>query len=217
MLDDYMHCNRMVYYRINRPELQVQNKEMIIGEIVHSAIEKFWKNSKLAYLLIDTELSNRLPNDANANLFAKVCYDNYYDNFYQYLSDIDIVETKFKIQIDKDVFVVGKLDRISDGKVFDWKTARKPLTNIDNNIQFILYNWAFKKMYNAEPSGVYYAALTNGSLVKYNRNPVVEDFLLGEVVPQLVEAIRSRNYIHNGVFRKSCFRCLYSDVCLKEV
>jgi hypothetical protein len=143
--------------------------------------------------------------------------ENYFYNFFPLMSANFKAEQRFKIPLERDVFVVGKLDRIADGKVFDWKTARKPLTNIDNNIQFILYNWAFKKLYGAEPSGVYYAALTNGSLVKYNGNPIVEDFLFGEVVPQLVEAIRSKNYIHNGIFRKSCFRCSYSDTCLKEV
>ena len=217
MLDDYIHCNRMVYYRINYPELQVQNKEMIIGEVVHSAIEKHWDSANDAYSEADHWLSSRLLNNFDAVNFSHMCLDNFYTSFRPLLTSNFTSETKFKLQIEKDVFVVGKLDRVDDGNVFDWKTARKPLTNIDNSIQFILYNWAFKKLYNAEPSGVYYAALTNGSLVKYNRNPTVEDFLFGEVVPQLVDTIRGKNYSHNGVFRKSCFRCSYSDTCLKEV
>jgi hypothetical protein len=211
----------MVYYRINHPELQVPNKEMIIGEVVHSAIEKYWDNQINANSYTANEIATRMAHDPNPIgtyiQFGYDCLHNYFGKFKSLLTTNFTSETKFKLQIEKDVFVVGKLDRVDDGNVFDWKTARRPLTNIDNNVQFILYNWAFKKMYNAEPSGVYYAALTNGSLVKYNRNPIVEDFLLGEVVPQLVDAIRSKNYIHNGVFRKSCFRCSYSNACLKEV
>ena len=217
MLNDFVHCNRMVYYRINHPELQTQNKEMIIGEVVHSAIEKFWDLNAAGCFYAIEELRKRLPEHAESTDFSLDCLHIYYSNFQKLLTYNDTVEAKFKVQYDKDVFIVGKMDRISDGKVFDWKTTRKPPTNIDKDIQFILYNWAFKEIYNAEPSGVYYASLTNGSLIKYNKNPIVQDFLLGEVVPQLISTIRSKNYIHNGVFKRSCYRCVYSDTCLKEV
>lgn len=215
LLNDFISCNRKIYYRMIKPEEAVQNKEMIIGEIVHYTIENYWNNpvDGIAYLM--RELHNRVPNEPIDH--ATLCLHNYYNNFQQYLTDTDQTEMKFKIPWDKDTFIVGKIDRISNGKVFDWKTDKYPITNISSSIQFILYNWAYKKMYNTDPVGVYYAALSNSTLVRYYESLVNEYVLFSDIIPQVIHTIKSKEYIRNGIFRKSCFRCQYSDICSSEV
>lgn len=214
MLDDFISCNRKVYYRLNKPEQAVQNKEMVMGEIVHSAIEKYWNNEIFSQGYLYGEMKKRLPDESMA--FASTALENYHKHFQRFLADDDKVEMRFKIPWEKDVFIVGKIDRISSGNVFDWKTARKPLTNVSKSIQFILYNWAYKKTYNSEPSGVYYVALTTGEMVKYYKDGVSDATLFDEVIPQAIRVIRSKEYLRNGIFRHQCFRCPYSKICLEE-
>lgn len=216
LLDDFILCNRKVYYRLNKPEDSVQNKEMVLGEIVHKAIELHYNSSTDAIAYIEKEVLSRLGGNSEDVKFAWNCWLTYYTNFYKFLSVDDKVEVKFKIPFDKDIFVVGKMDRISDGKVFDWKTTRNPPTNISGSVQFILYNWAYRKIYNREASGVYYASLTKGNLIRYVSNGLSEQVMLKELIPQAVFAIKNGDYTRSGVFTKSCFRCTYSEKCLEE-
>ena len=216
LLNDFISCNRKVYYRLIKPEQSIPSREMIMGEIVHAGIEKFLmdKESSLAYMY--KEVMDRIPNDKSA-LISVAEYNNVYHSYFKpLLLPEDNIEMKFKIPYDKDTFVVGKIDRISNGNVFDWKTDRTPQTNVSNNIQFILYNWAYRKIYNHQPSGVYYAALANGKLVKFNFNSKIEGVVLNEIIPSVIKAIKNKEYIRNGILRKACFRCVYSDTCLEE-
>jgi len=214
LLEDFISCNRKVYYRLSKPERALPSNEMIIGEIVHSAIETYWDNEVFSQGYFYGEMAKRLPNESLS--YGSMCLHNFHEHFQKYLSVGDDVEFRFKIEIHNDIFVVGKMDRISNGKVFDWKTARKPQVNISKSIQFILYNWAYKKLYNIVPSGVYYAALSTGNLVRYTNDESATRTLFNDIIPQAVMAIKNKNFVRNGVFRKACFQCSYREDCLKE-
>jgi ATP-dependent helicase/DNAse subunit B len=216
LLEDFMSCNRKVFYRTNKPETSISSDEMIVGEVVHSAIEKYWNNEVFSQGYAFGEIKERLPNSQSAISYASTCLHNYHQHFQKYLDYEDEVEYKFKIQWDKDVYIVGKMDRISKDKIFDWKTARNPPTNISSSIQFILYNWAFKKIFNRVPSGVYYAALKDGTLVSYSNNLSASHTLFNEIIPQTISAMRNKDYVRNGVFRRTCYSCPYKIECLKE-
>lgn len=216
LLEDYISCNKKVYFRLNKSEEQVQNKEMIIGEIVHSAIEKYWELWPAATGYVIGEVKNRLNGDRESERFALDCIKTYFLNFRQHLTYQDKIETRFKIPWDKDTYIVGKMDRISNGNIFDWKTSRTPPTNISNNVQFILYDWAYRHMFKVQATGVYYGALTSGSLIRYSENKLASTALLTELIPEVIGAIKNKTYTMNGIFRKACFRCSYSDACLKR-
>ena len=216
-LKDYISCNRKLYYRLNKGTIEIQEtKEMVVGNVVHYAIEKYWDLYPAAsFYMIDT-LKKLLPGDTESLDYALACYRIYAENFKKFLSYDDRVEDRFKIPFEKDVFVVGKMDRISKGRVFDWKTDRKPLISISKEIQFILYNWAFKKMFGANPSGVYYASLLNGSLIRYSSNANVEASLFEEIIPSFIRDVKNKEYTKNGLFRRACPWCQYSKVCIGE-
>lgn len=222
MLEDYVSCNRKVYYRLNRSEQQIQNREMIIGEIVHFAIEKFWDDYNNGLSYIEKEMSIRLS-DSDGTLptrelnYAQTCFTTYWYKFRDYLTPNDVIEYKFKVPYDSNVFIVGKIDRISNGNIFDWKTARNPPKNISGNIQFLLYNWAYRKLYDKQPNGVYYAALSTGALIKLKPEPFLEDIVINDLIPNAVRTVKSKDFIRSGMFNKSCFRCTYSQSCLKEL
>lgn len=217
LINDYISCNKKVYYRIQHPELAIPDRYMVIGDIVHHALEGYWDSREKAIEFSFGELYKRIPEDKSALKFTEKCLGTFFDNFIAYVSKDDKIEQRFKIPYEKDIFIVGKMDRISNGSVFDWKTARKPSTDISGDIQFILYDWAYKQIYGKEPSGVYYAALTNGSIIKYKHDNVAKTVLFSEIIPQILDSIRRGDYTANGVFRRSCYGCSYSETCLEEL
>jgi len=216
LLKEYVSCNRKVYYRTNRPDIAIQNIGMIVGEIVHKAIELYWNNQEGSYEYMLSEMKRRLPNEPTN--FASDCLYVYHNNFSNLTSEEDSVEVKFKLPYEKDVFIVGMMDRITvAGNILDWKTEANPPSNISNEIQFILYNWAYKRIYNKEPSGVYFASLRTGHLVKLNYDAVKENILVNEIIPLAIKDIRNKNYVRNGIFRKGCYKCQYSNTCLADI
>lgn len=215
LISDYITCNRKVFYRVNKPEAAVQNKEMVIGEIVHAAIEKHWDNEVFSQEYLYGEMTSRLPGESVE--YASHCLHNYHGNFQRFLTADDRAEVKFKIPYEKDIFIVGKMDRIANGNIFDWKTARSPVKNISTDPQFILYNWAYRKLYGSSATGVYYAALSTADLVRLKYDASTEDILINEIIPNVVRDMKNKNYLRNGIFRKSCYRCPYSDTCLREI
>jgi hypothetical protein len=193
----------------------VPSPEMIIGLIVHKAIELYWDNEVLSQEYLYGEMTKRLPNEDIS--YASHCLHTYHSVFQYLILEGSTAEERFKIPLVPNVFVVGTMDRISNGTIFDWKTDRYPLKNVSRTPQFILYNWAYKKLYGHQPAGVYYAALSSGSLVKFNYDPVVEKILIEGIIPQIVRDMKNKNYIPNGIFTKSCYKCQYSTICQKDI
>lgn len=216
LIEDFISCNRKVLFRLHRPEVAVQNREMVIGEVTHSAIEKFWDNNMEMQKYVYAELTKRLNDDFPAIEFASQCLNRFTEHFYPLLTDKDKIEKRFRIPIEKDVFLVGKMDRISNSSVFDWKTSRTVPKSLTYNPQFIVYNWAYEQIYKSPPAGVYFGSLTTGNLIMYKQDAVAEDALFSAVIPHIVAAIRGGDYVPNGIFKGACYRCSYSSTCLKE-
>ncbi len=215
LIHDFLSCNRKVYYRINFPEVSVPNREMILGTIVHQAIEHHW-NSPIG--AADFVRSRLPPNATKDDLeFCHKCISTFFGNFSALLANNDSIEEKFRIEISDGVFIVGKVDRVSDGIVYDWKTSRNPPMSVDNDPQFILYNWAYRNLHSSNPVGVYYASLATGRLIRFNYDSVLENLLMKEVIPDMVKHIKNSNLIPTGLYKKECFRCPYKSTCLKEI
>lgn len=217
LIEDYLSCNRKVHYRINRPKTVESPKEAVIGDAVHRSLELFWDDRDKALDFVNKVLDEGGIATVSNVAFSTMCIDNFFDNFRDYLTSTDAIEKGFKIQIERDVFVVGKMDRISNNSVFDWKTSRNPPSQISNNVQFVLYNWAYEKLNKRKPTGVYYGALTKGKLIRYRHESFYEDVLINQIIPDIISSIRNKRFSPNGVFRHACFRCQYSSTCLPEI
>jgi CRISPR/Cas system-associated exonuclease Cas4 (RecB family) len=216
-IDDYLVCKKKLDFRLNYEGRSPQTPEMLMGDIVHRAIEVYWNDFNKAIAYINSEIDTQLGSSKAYKDFCISCYTTYYENFRSLLSSEDRSEFRFKIPIGSSVFVVGRMDRVTSSQVFDWKTSRKPPKNVDNYIQFALYHWAFTKVFNKNPSGVYFASLTNGSLIRYTPNKTLEKILFKEIIPEMVRDIKSGNYTPTGVFKRACYNCVHSNQCLKEL
>jgi hypothetical protein len=216
LIKDWLACKAMPFNRINFPEEVVPSREMHIGNAVHFSIEHGWTNmeSSMVYLEKYRKYFDYTPQEKD---FILKCLNNFHSVFRGFLSEEDLVEKKFSIDIGNDVRVVGKIDRItSDGKIFDWKTDRKVPSSISKSPQFIIYDWAYRKLFDKQPVGVYFASLTEGSLISKKKDALSENELFESIIPAIVSDIRNNKFPRTGLFTGTCFRCQYKKSCLKE-
>jgi hypothetical protein len=216
LLKDYLECPRKVYYRLDFPELIVQNEDMIVGNILHYAIEKYWNDDVSAFKYVETEeKNNNLSDKYREKIFT--CLDNFYKNFRSLLSPEDLIEYRFKVEFGR-AFLVGKMDRITkSGIVIDWKTSTSTSRNISRDPQFVLYHYAYQNIFNKPPVSVLKVNLYDATISTYERDSGVEFSLLTSLVNRVTTAIKEGEYPPTGVFTGKCGRCPCLTACHKEL
>lgn len=222
---DHLSCAYRLELRRTQPESAIVNDHAIFGGIVHEAIEKY-DNYKTGLDFCLTEW-DRLKNDIRfmpgekkpPKSFRKML-KGYYDGILPEINPDGFekpeVEYKFKIPWRKDeVMLVGKMDRIQEGKVYDWKTSMKPPDKYDlRDFQFSFYYIAYEMIYGHYPR-MFYGYLYGGSVwpiditdeMRYNTIKLIDrvaDELLEED-----EALRTIGY--------QCRSCFYRDACHNEL
>jgi len=187
---------------------------MIMGNVAHKAIEKHWDDRKEAVYYASKHNDKLSLTDYNS---IEHFVNTFFDNFAKLLNKDDMVEKYFKLPLEKNVYLVGKFDRISDGVIYDWKTNAKIPTNIDSNVQFIVYYHAYRKLFGKAPTATFFASLSQGVLIPFNYNQHYFDELFGKIVPEIIDNVRAGNFSKDGIFRSgACYRCQYKQDCLDK-
>ncbi len=212
-IKDFIACPQKVLYRRTKPFPEVRSKAMIMGEIAHQAIEKGWRNRDTAYAIVK-ELCKENSLAKADRVSLEFYMDIFFLNFKGLLSETDLIEYNFKIGLYDDVFLVGKIDRISKGNLYDWKTGGKISNKLSNDVQCIIYEYAYKKIFNKEPASICLASLAKGELVPYSRDEMYIGELFGKIVPRMIKTIKNETYDKQGMFNHSCFNCPYRIGCL---
>lgn len=210
---DFVKCPKKVLYRIKKPFKPLTLKEMVIGEVAHKAIELGWRSKDVAYSVIKDEVRKRdlsLSDATNLQFFI----DIFFLNFRGRLDDRDLIEYSFKLNLYDDVFLVGKIDRISGGNIFDWKTTARPSKRSDNDIQCMIYDYAYRNIFKEPAKSINVVYLSKGTLVPYMRNSLYESEVFENIIPRMIKTIRNNSYERLGIFNHSCFRCPYKVGCL---
>lgn len=212
-LQDYINCQNKVHYRIFEKGVDVPSREMLMGTITHKILEKHWssvEDAQLAVIKLSSEAGLDLIGMGSVHHFIST----YFENFRKLVDKGDSVEKRFKVKMTGDTYLVGVFDRVTRGTVIDWKTSANPPKKLENNVQFIIYNLAYNLLYKRPPEGLYLAALSNGSLVRYSESKEHTDTLITRIIPEFVEAVRTKSFIKTGLFNGSCYRCPYKTLCL---
>jgi hypothetical protein len=213
-INDFIKCPQKVLYRIKKTVPEVKSKEMIIGLIAHSAIEHGWKDKERALSIIDSEVKkNKLSKSDRTNLSFMM--DIFFLNFRDKLGDKDLIEYNFKISLYDDVFIVGKMDRISGGNLYDWKSGSKLPSRLGNDVQCIIYEWAYEKIFSAKPKSICLAGLATGELIPYQKDKLFYSEVFDRIIPRMIRTVRHNEYERLGMFNHSCFRCPYKAGCLE--
>lgn len=194
---------------------------MLIGTIVHQAIERYWKDRTkaitYAYSCFDKELYNYKGLSKKDLDTVTSNIHSYFDNFSKFMTDKDEIEKRFKVKLYDDVYLVGKFDRISNGVIYDWKTSTKISRNLSNDPQFIVYYDAYKRIYGNPPNAIFLASLSKGELVPYEHNEFNYNQLYDDVIINLIKDIKNKNFIRDGMFRGICHSCSFKKDCLKGI
>jgi hypothetical protein len=213
-IGDFIDCPQKVLYRIKKTVPQVPSKYMHIGNAAHYAIEHGWQDRTKAISLMREkakEFGLRKPDVVNLEFMMDIFFLNFRDR----LQDNDEIELTFKLHLYDDVFIVGKIDRISNGNLFDWKTSSKLPSRLGNDPQCIIYNWAYEKLKGKKPASVNLCGLATGELVPYVPDELCNDELFGNIIPRMIRTIRHDSYERLGMFNHSCFQCPYKQGCLR--
>lgn len=214
-ISDFIKCPQKVLYRRTKQVEQVPSREMVLGNIAHAAIEKGWSDRNRAIEVVNYWVKNEsLPRKDRDDLLFYV--DIFFLNFKHLLSDKDTIEYNFKLQLYDDVFIVGKMDRISNGNIFDWKTGKVP-TRVSNDVQCIIYDYSYEKLFGKQANSICLASLSSGELVPYTRNDFYVKEIFDNIIPRMIKTIKNESYERLGMFNHSCFRCPYKIGCLSGI
>lgn len=212
---DFIKCPQKVMYRIKKTVPQIQSKEGVLGEIAHLAIELGWRERQDAYDVIRTEVSKRGLAKADSTSL-QFMVDMFFLNFRHLVGEGDLIEHKFKLPLHDDVFIVGKMDRISQGNLFDWKTGQTA-SNLSYDVQCIIYDWAYKKEFGKSATSICIGALKKGELIPFKKDQFFVDEIFNKIIPRMIRTIKNDAYERLGMFNHSCFRCPYKVGCLERV
>lgn len=218
LLKDYMECPKKVYYRINYPDSSVQNQDMAAGSIVHSTLELHWKSRDEARIYALSEIESHFLDPRRASKVV-TCVENFFDFFFNIVTEKDLIEYRFKIPYGSRVFLVGKIDRITPlgGMAIDWKTSTDTKGDLSRDPQFILYRYVQKELFGTEESSLIRANLTDGSVTSYVADPMFEYYLLGEVISSAIRSVDNSIYPPTGMFSGKCHRCSYKRICWNKL
>lgn len=215
-LRDFLDCTMKYYYR-NVANLSGSiSEDAYAGIIVHDTIEKFWDKDFSFY---KEYLSSNLDQNMSQKVLDKVliCLSNFDTYFKSMCTDKDNNEVKFKIKIDNEYYLTGRIDKVTNtGSVIDWKTSVNMPKFLENDVQLIIYNEAYKRLYGKNPEIVLIANLFNNRTIMYKENKLFRDELFNGVIPNLLKIRKSKSFHRDGIFKKKCFECPFKNQCYKD-
>lgn len=208
---DFIKCPQKVKFRLDK-SVQVASKEMQRGTLMHEVFEKHWDSSTKAFeaMHIGAEKLGFDGSDIN-RMQGQLNY--FFETFGSNLSYTDLIEYHFKIPLHDGVFIVGKIDRIHEGNIYDWKTGRVA-TRLSSDVQCIIYEYAYQSLFKRDPVSVNLVDLALPGVISYNRSQIYVDELFDNIIPRMIKTIKNEGYEKLGLFNHSCFRCPYRQVCL---
>ncbi len=237
-LRDFWACNKRYQYRITSSKASVATIYMKYGSVVHEGIELYEtedtsmedivKWSLETWDVLHTAQSSFIGSIPKPPRSFKNMYKSYEEKIKPELGGGETtIEKLFKIPFDKSrkLYITGKMDRIDEGGVYDWKTGAKPPSEHDlNDIQFYLYRWAHDKLYGGLPEMVYYGHLASGKLYNIEVKPsLVLNFenLLDRTAEAVYNGWQDEEARTGMGFPRipgwQCNRCPFRGICDREL
>ena len=187
-INDFLTCKKRYYYRLNFKSKAIQTREMFLGTLVHTLLEDFSTNFEDATFEVSRLVETHKLNEEDELLLRK-SIEGFFSKFYHLVTPDDEKEKMFSIPYEKNVYLAGKFDRITPSHlVIDWKSGTYVPKTLSNDVQSIIYDYAYKQMYGVKPSLVV-AYLRRGKLSTYTENEIYVDTLFNEVLPDMLESI----------------------------
>lgn len=206
----------MVFYYQNQPGESIPTNAMAIGTSVHTVLEKSWRNSKEAVAELEVQLLKNNVKIGKEKAYKSIA--NFFKMFNELVEEGDVIEQYFKIPIGNDVFLTGRIDRISRGIVIDWKTGDSEPEDIKRDAQCLMYYLAYRKLYKKEPAGVYLVFLAKNKILSFIPEPAYVNEFENHTIPFVINGIKSGQFPRNGLFGyRVCQNCPYQNICFEDL
>jgi len=216
-IKDYLKCSKMFFYRRAFPEESVTSQEAAVGTIVHKVAETIWKDPN--YEEQAAKLISQYDIDLTGQGKIYACLNNIrqtFGGFLEMMTDSDLIEHEFNVKLNKEVSISGKMDRVipTEDTVIDWKTGTTK-RDISNDIQFIIYYWAYQKIFEKTPK-VYQVNVARSDFSLFWPRKVYVDTLFDSIIPKMVDSIKKNKYYKEGYYNGGCYRCNFIGVCSRD-
>lgn len=167
----YQSCRATYYDNYVLGNKQSTNTSALMGSALHKAIEYRYKKNKSPHVTF-TQYMTRM-------------YDYWHksgEEFKEYEPFMTLLKTgkdiltafpwnafspiqqelAFELPFTENTRIKGFIDMIDGGGFVDFKSSKKPSDNLQNDIQFVIYAWSYKQLYNDWPMhGEWYHLRTN--------------------------------------------------------
>ena len=231
-LETYQRCPLQYKYQFVLNIPTPPSAAASFGDTIHKTLQKFYlefkknKNIDLKTLL-EIYKNQWIPVGYNSSSHEKqmkkegeTMLKNFFNKFHNQKIIIIDLEKFFKIKIDSDIFLTGKIDRVDkykkDGiEIIDYKTGKIPKDNeLKKDLQLILYAYAatdpglYGKKLNQVNLTFYFLSETKKFSIKKTEDDIKK--LKSEII-KIVTSIRQNKFPPNvGLW---CDFCPFRMVC----
>lgn len=220
-------CRRCLWYRRHNPKAAKLSKAVIFGSITHEAVEKHTQVG-VAIRWAEEEWERRMGSSFAKGAtvppknFNKMLENYYYvmlptfrnapDTRIEWFFDIPWKHYKDK---SLNIHIVGKIDRIANKCIYDWKTSsRAPSYYTKQDIQFYIYDWAYKQEFGRYPEQVIYGFLQRGKLYPIEIHEASRKNLVNVINKAVDVFIEDSPSWLSGYH---CGNCFYREQCKLDI
>lgn len=219
-LKTYNACPRKYWYEYVQHKSKMKHPAAVLGIAVHKTIERLHKEGDIPsgriIVLADEYQKESLASEVqmDARLFSDgVKMVDTYDIYKR--TPID-TEKEFTLEFPNKAHALckikGYLDQVYNEGFIDLKTNKaKPMRGVlDNDLQFIIYTWAFKEIYGYEPELRLWNHLRTGEELEASTLNKVDQ------AQRIIERVLESEFtgIYDTCVGDACRICSYRLSCL---
>jgi len=217
-LKTFSACPKQYYYAYIDKQDTKKHPAAVLGTAVHRTIERVYRDRTEPVSTFIREFDAEAekcgvedPRSKYKNDGIKMVGDFDYGKRIPKESELEFT-LAFPNQAHPLCMVHGYIDQAYDWGFVDLKTnARKPLQGVlDNDLQFIVYNWAYKEIYGQTAQQRIWQHLRTGEDLKADVEG--KEDLAARVIERILEADFTGIYDKN--IGAPCILCNYRAICL---
>lgn len=220
-LGTFNNCEVLFYKTFIQGFRPLGNKYTAFGCAIHTSLDRFYDHFSVLKMKEDFDAEFKKELKLAGVTLSDLDYYNFmteskqmFDNFYNLelskdrLKYVEKREIQFSFNYKNiqnvDVVFEGRIDRISDECVWDYKTSRKKFYIDRTDSQMVIYSLAYQSMYNVMPNNGIFIFLKGGVEYPFPVSQYCFDLLDGKVNKVLNLLLTKRAPVPNHNYCYSC-------------
>jgi ATP-dependent exoDNAse (exonuclease V) beta subunit len=172
----YLECRKRYKDKYIDKVAEIENTSSLMGKAIHTAIEAHYKGLNAAKIYHEYMIARY-----DEMLMADAEFKEYQSFSALLKTGRDIISTfpwsiytplaqelDFTIPLDDICYLHGFIDMVTDDGIVDFKSSSRKPKNLDYDIQFIIYAYAYEHLYNKPATKVYWHHLRTHEQLVWN-------------------------------------------------